>query len=65
MDAIVDRIVDFALPRTDAGALVQVAIFVPWLSYKAWAARHDKDRLTFRIGILVFVVSLFALRTLH
>jgi len=58
-------IADWFLPRTDRAVFIQVGLVMPYLAIRIWFARHDPDRKLFRIGMFVFVGSLFALRTLH
>jgi hypothetical protein len=60
-----DLLVDFALPRTDAGAFVQAAIAVPIFGIAVWRVRHNRDIRTFVVGVATLTFAWFALRTLH
>lgn len=60
-----DLLLDLLLPRTDRAVFIQVGLVMPYLALRIWFARHDPDRRLLRIGLFVFIGSLFALRTLH
>lgn len=58
-------LVEVLLPRTDAGVAAQLAFVVVTGSVAWWAVRKHRDA-RFLVGAVVFfVLSLFALRTLH
>lgn len=52
-------------PRTDSGAFVQLVVVLALIPPGLWWARHDADRRWLVVGVAVFVLSWFALRTLH
>ena len=56
---------DLLVPRTDAGALVQLIGAAVVFAAAAAAARRRRDVLTFVAGLAMFTFALFALRTLH
>jgi len=60
-----DFLVDLTLPRTDAGAFVQVAIAVLIFGIALWRVRHNRDTRTFVAGLAMVTFAWFALRTLH
>jgi hypothetical protein len=60
-----DALVDFALPRTDAGALVQAVVAVAVFGPALWWVREDRDLRTLVAGLGTLTFALFALRTLH
>ena len=53
------------LPRTDAGAIGQVLVAVPIFAIWIWLVRRHPDHRLFAIGVSVFTLAYFALRTLH
>lgn len=56
---------DIFLPSTDAGALVQLLVFVClWVPAVA-VARKNREVMVFVIGVGVMVLAWFALRTVH
>ncbi len=52
-------------PRTDDGALAQLVVVLALVPIGLWWARHDGERRWLVVGLTVFVLSWFALRTLH
>ena len=59
------ELIDLAFPRTDAGALAQVAVAVPAIAVGAWLARRNRDVMVFVIGSGILLLAWFALRALH
>lgn len=60
-----DLLLELALPRTDAGVFVQVAVAVPVFAIALWWVRHNRDLRTFVVGVATLTFAWFALRTLH
>lgn len=58
-------LVDILLPRTDAGAIGQVVVVLPALTLAVFLVRRDREWRAFIVGLLVFSVGFFGLRTLH
>lgn len=56
---------DLLLPRTDAGALVQVVVAAAVLIPVAVVVRRQRDLLVFVAGVGVALAAFFALRTVH
>lgn len=56
---------DFFLPRTDAGAAAQLVGAGLLFGALAFAARGNRDLLVFVVGLAVVTVAWFALRTVH
>lgn len=56
---------DLLLPRTDAGALVQLVIVLALVPPGLWWARRDPERLWLVAGVAVAAIAWFALRALH
>lgn len=57
--------VDFLLPRTDAGVLAQVIGAVVLFAGLAIAVRRNRDLLVFVAGLTTITAAWFALRTVH
>lgn len=57
--------VDFLLPRTDAGVLAQVVGAVVIYGALAFAVRRNRDLLVFVAGLATITAAWFALRTVH
>ena len=60
-----DLIDELLRPRTDGGVLAQLVIVILLVPPGLWWARNDADRRWLVLGLAVFVLSWFALRTLH
>lgn len=57
--------VDFLLPRTDAGVLAQTIGAVVLFAGLAVAVRRNRDLLVFVAGLAMATAAWFALRTVH
>lgn len=60
-----DFLLDLALPRTDAGVFVQVALALAAFGAALWRVRRNRDLLTFVVGLATLTFALIAVRTLH
>lgn len=60
-----DALTELALPRTDAGALVQVVVAICVFAPGVWFVRRDRDLRAFVAGLATLTFAWFALRTLH
>ena len=60
-----ERLVELALPRTDAGVVVQAVIAVVVLGAALWRVRRHPELRTFVIGCATLTLALFGLRALH
>ncbi len=61
-----DRLIDLALPRTDAGALVQIVIMAAvWTVVVVWSLRWRREYQTFVIGLAVVNFAWFGARMIH
>ncbi|MDP9019195.1 MAG: hypothetical protein M3N25_00050 [Actinomycetota bacterium] len=58
-------LLELLLPRTDAGAGIQVVVAVALFSAAAVAVRHNRDLLWLVVGLGTMTFAWFALRTLH
>lgn len=58
-------ILELLLPRTDAGALVQVAVVLPALVALLLVVRRHGELRTLVLGVTMLTAGLFALRTVH
>ncbi len=56
---------ELALPRTDAGALVQVVVAICLFAPALWLVRQDRDLRAFVAGFATLTFAWFALRTVH
>ncbi|MGI9601632.1 MAG: hypothetical protein ACR2QE_07100 [Acidimicrobiales bacterium] len=63
---MLDFILELALPRTDAGVAVQWAVMVPvWVIALVVTRRADPDIRRFVLGLVLFNLAWFVVRTLH
>jgi hypothetical protein len=53
------------LPRTDAGALVQVVVVLIIMGAVAFAARRERSLVLLTAGIGLVTLALMGVRTLH
>lgn len=58
-------LVEVLLPRTDAGVAAQLVFVVVVGSGAWWALRKRRDARFLVAAVVLFVLSFFALRTLH
>ena len=58
-------LLELLLPRTDAGAGIQVAVALALFSAATVAVRHNRDLLRLVVGPGAVTVAWFGLRTLH
>lgn len=58
-------LLDLLLPRTDAGAGIQLIVAVAFFSAAALAVRHRSELLWLVAGLGSVTFAWFALRTLH
>lgn len=56
---------DLLLPRTDAGVFVQVAAAALIYPVLIWLSRHNREIMTFFVGLGVFTFAFFGLRMVH
>jgi hypothetical protein len=60
-----DALADLLLPRTDAGALVQLVVAICVFAPALWVVRQDRDLRAFVAGLATLTFAWFALRTVH
>lgn len=58
-------IADIVLPRTDAGAGMQVIVVILLTAIVAIAARRERALVTLAIGVGMVVLGLMGMRALH
>lgn len=62
---VVDFLLDFVLPSTDAGAITQAVVFGLIVATAFWFVRRHPEPRIFVIGIGLLGFSLIALRAVH
>ena len=62
---IVDFLLDFVLPSTDAAAITQAVVFGLIVAAALWFVRRRPEPRIFVIGIGLLGFSLIALRAVH
>ena len=62
---VVDFLLDFALPSTDAAAITQAVVFGLIVAGALWFVRRRPEPRVFVIGIGLLGFSLIALRAVH
>jgi hypothetical protein len=60
-----DALAELVLPRTDAGALVQLVVAICVFAPARWFVRQDRDLRAFVAGLATLTFAWFALRTVH
>lgn len=61
-----NRLADLALPRTDSGAVVQIAVMaVVWVMVVIWSLRWRREYHTFVLGLAVVNFAWFGARMIH
>jgi len=56
---------EILLPRTDAGAFVQVLVVIALTAVAAVAVRRERSLVTLVIGVGMVVLGLIGMRALH
>ena len=60
-----DRILDFLLPRTDAGVLVQLLVALAVFALSLWRFWSNPELRLVVVGLGLLVFGLFGVRALH
>lgn len=58
-------LVDILMPRTDHGVLAEAFAALAFFGALAVRVRHDRDALTFVLGLATVTVAWFAVRAVH
>lgn len=62
---VTDFLTDLALPRTDAGVAVQLALVIAAGGITLWLVRGRPHYRLLTLGSLILAISLMGLRALH